>query len=557
MRIIALLSMRIWLGWAAFALLLVGIGWGLHTCLPPEPRWVVRGPLTPVEFSADGTTLRVLGDQGNPALLNPFGGPFIGARASTGPLQIWDSATGRLLFAAFDQTELKAYTFSRDGKWLFVVTKLDDRKRYQLSAIDTVLGEARHTTLSPAVHEALDAQSIELAPRGQLVVLGDQGGMIAVYETTALRQIVHLEAQAYAWAANGNTLFAVAPHEENNLRILRVSTAGAKDTILRGAGELMEMASGGHRIVTSLSDDPDDGRRTLVVWDLDTARPLSRFPGSFVRHDNRHLSPDGRILATYQRRDADTGRLCLWDVVTGRKLWDAGMVGGWIDWNFTPDSRSIMFSGQSAELVQRELATGRLQWQRHWLGTADFISHSPAGPLVFVTEGPGGKNCFELVDSHDGGSHIVVPASFRHFKKPTAWIANEHLLINDGFTECHSDRGMFREWLGKWFLKEHSRSNGDRVIVLHTGSGRELFYCEYDVQVNCLLTEDGRTLVIYRHDGTSEEMIVECFDVPAIKPLRWLVGVPLAIGAVLLSPWVALKGLRRTRPPVPQGMVNR
>ncbi len=47
--------------------------------------------------------------------------------------------------------------------------------------------------------------------------------------------------------------------------------------------------------------------------------------------------------------------------------------------------------------------------------------------------------------------------------------------------------------------------------------------------------------------------IIECWDIPAHKPLRWIIGVPLALAILLLSLSAGWRRLRRRAAPVPQG----
>jgi len=70
---------RLWQGrrhlrWPLFVAALVGLGWGLYTWLPQEPRWTAAGVLDSARFSPDGT--RVL-------------------TVSSPDVRVWDVASGR------------------------------------------------------------------------------------------------------------------------------------------------------------------------------------------------------------------------------------------------------------------------------------------------------------------------------------------------------------------------------------------------------------------------------------------------------------------------------
>ncbi len=101
---------------------------------------------------------------------------------------------------------------------------------------------------------------------------------------------------------------------------------------------------------------------------------------------------------------------------------------------------------------------------------------------------------------------------------------------------------------------------GRAVAVVDTRNGQVVF-CRWEPSYSggfgyargefALLAPDGSSLLATHRYG--DRRLMTCHAIPPHQPWQWIAGVPLAVGAVVLSLRVGWRRVRRRPAPVPQG----
>jgi WD40 repeat protein len=174
-----------------------------------------------------------------------------------------------------------------------------------------VVWEAAAPGAVRSVIEAL-ATSLAFAPDGSLLAAGDEGGNVKVYSLP----------------------------EGRSLRQFSMGRTAIKALAFAGSQRVSAGAARG-RLPWLLAVGNDGGE--LEIWDLGTARPMSRCPGSEWSVDSIAFSPDGATLAS-------TGRMQVrfWEIATGKQVLQARAPNVVTGVTFSADGNRAAFSSIEA-----------------------------------------------------------------------------------------------------------------------------------------------------------------------------------------------------------------
>jgi WD40 repeat protein len=321
-------------------------------------------------------------------------------------LCLWETAGGRKLQQwqpVTDMEETHALAFSPDGKRLAAASGYGDGEprdrlrvwavptgerqfdlpgrfvalRYSpcgkiLAAVGSDVVSLREADTGKEVRRIPGSGPVNFAVDGKILVRADHHAVITFWDVAA-----------------GKKLSRPLPGHDNSVRSVQFLTGG--------------------RTLASLGDD------ALYLWQLRTARSISRFEGEPTRVAWRALSPDGKTLAAvFWDRTAQSTRLGigLWDTGTGQKLHDlepppksslTALV-------FSPDAKTLAVALWDDRTVQFwDVATGK-PLRRITLPnvSAESLAFSPDGKTLAVGDGlylraPNGKvPAVRLVDAVSG-----------------------------------------------------------------------------------------------------------------------------------------------------------
>jgi WD40 repeat protein len=252
--------------------------------------------------------------------------------------------------------------------------------------------------------------------------------------------------------------------------------------------------------------DPDDElpvEEKIIVLDIATGKTLWTFEedGTSVWHLS--LSPDGTLLATCRwSRDPNSNediQVRVWDLASGKQI--------------------VSFPAQG---IPEFLAEGKclvmcddycVRFCDAMTGKEFAVAPIPASVL------PGGSML--LIDFHlltpVPGSHLLAVRSGGH-SKPSPF-----------FQWCSSNLGMKK-------LGEEIRS--DEVAFLDTRTGEKVAGVVRKRIGERQISPDGKTLALTTSEN--DESIIEIWDIPPRKPLRWVLGllaIPSVVTLITLKRW--------------------
>jgi WD40 repeat protein len=136
---------------------------------------------------------------------------------------------------------------------------------------------------------------------------------------------------------------------------------------------------------------------TLRLWDLTTRKELRVFEskGKLGRLVHAAFAPDGQIVVTEVSGHYAPGPVCIWEVKTGRQLWELGKLGAYTEQSvvgFLADGQTVVFRDLANNRVSlRDRMTGRELRSFDTMPRAESRSSglSPDGKaLVMGTSGP-------------------------------------------------------------------------------------------------------------------------------------------------------------------------
>ncbi len=513
---------------------LAALAWGLHVWLPPAPRWRVEGEYILAEFLPDGgRVLTRTWDAAN--------------TAARGPVQVWDLATGREVSRFLpDATNIRAGKLGPGGR-TYVCLAEAEGQRPRLVVVDLETGAQRAAVIEVGEKEV--ALGVDLSP---------DGAVAAVHVVPAFPE--------------GNGFYAA--------RALMVDTATARP--------LAALACPTHHGFTAaggyfLHGHYVDGEHRLGRWHVPTRQPapaLRPFP-KFIQ-----ASPDGRALCTLEELPEKVAQFALWDVASGRRtpltaeedvssphfsadgrlfilgrlsgsrliceLWDArtGEKRGPLpmDWRdhdfFSPDGERVVASRAEAganRVTVLDTATLARRWDRAWPEGYLPIGFAPDGRTLVVADRSHGF--FDLVDAETGQPRRALrplppaPAGYEYGCTLEMQGTRLHVEVERAQAELLPPQAAVSVW-EKWFGWMHPRApvkHGPAAqLVIDLDAGREVFHLADPTVRHATLSPDGRALLtLHRNDG--EPSWMQCWDVPARKPLAWVLGPPLALGAALVG----------------------
>jgi WD40 repeat protein len=263
--------------------------WDLRRHAPLYRQLGVARPILAVALSPDGRLVATAGP-----------------RADAGSIQLWDAHTGARLRTLPVRDEVKALTFSPDGKQLAALVSQAHKPR--LLTFEVAKAEPR-LSLRAGRYECLAWSA------GGLLAVSGQDKAIELLEaaTGELRRTLAGLEQAWAcgFSPDGKTL-AVAGRSGVTLLDVESGRTAQRFATSDGEGVIeLAFAADGSRLAGrgGLLGGPNRAPPLLYVWDLRTPRELQRWAPSGSGVTSISLSPDGKYLVAGQ-----SGRVRTWNL---------------------------------------------------------------------------------------------------------------------------------------------------------------------------------------------------------------------------------------------------
>jgi WD40 repeat protein len=410
-------------------------------------------------LSPDGKTL-VVGGEGNRArLLEGATGKEV--RQIEGPNKSPHLEPG---FTRLREESLYWFAFSPDGKTLAGVSGKDS-----FSVWNVADGRLRFTIKGCRGHLAF-------SPDGQRLVCGGEEAL-RLYETKTGKEVRRFErhpgfVRALAFSPDGKTL---ASAQEYTITLWDVAT-GKRLHPLAGHATPVGILAFSPDGSDLASGDSEEG--TLIVWKLKDRKPRHTFTGHYPSVLSVAYSPDGKVLASgdgYKGTGGFDAQVRLWDLSAGRLLRQfPGHLNSVESLAFSPDGKRLASAGHDARAKVWDVATGKRLLQIRGEDTwSRSVAFSPDGKTLLVAGSPG-ELALWRADSGEQVCDLGTPGTIAG----AAFLPGGRTVLTVESGNGRSMATVVRFW---------DVENGDRRRTLTLG--------EADSSPGCLaLAPDGKTL---------------------------------------------------------------
>jgi WD40 repeat protein/DNA-binding SARP family transcriptional activator len=319
------------------------------------------GPIR-VTDAATGDTLRIL--RGHAAALRDArfsdDGRTLASVSDDGRVIVWNPRSGHRLFTASTSSDLWTVDLSPDGRRLYTGGQDGMVRTWDLYGDQLLLpriatvGSGTYVDVSASPDGRTWAFLESAEPRSEVTLLDTTTGAVV---TSSVRGEVDLDFYTPgAWSPEGDR-FAVANHAGDVVVLdARSGAQLVRRRVVRRGAEVWSMGyvDDGRRIAIG------DSRHQLTFVDAETLRPSGQ--GFDIASDCCVVTtPDGRTGLFFEdSADGGTDTWRIMDIGSGRVLGEGEVGQRVVSAAFSPDGRHAAITGEGAELLALDVATGRL-----------------------------------------------------------------------------------------------------------------------------------------------------------------------------------------------------
>jgi hypothetical protein len=531
------------LGGSIYVLAIAGAGIALYVVLPPEPRWVLADGPKGVFYAGDGRIATYRLSDG----------------AALGPVQLWDAATcrevGRFLIA---EGTFEAHGHDEDGRrfvaivrgkdaWHIRSVDLKEQREWQA---EVQLGVFPTAIFSPRCDfVALRLAHLDLREHSYAIVETASGRIVDQF------QVPSDGAEGGWWPAAGScagagACFVVGYRNEDEVNYIRVFDTRTGKTAVIDDAQGLAVSPDSRWLI---ADRRNDG---VWIWDLAASAwhcPLEGAPRGNMAHTiNRGYiaSSDLRVVSVKRLlsyRSATVHKYATLRVrigLNGRAFPGLSSLGEGAA--FSPDSRLVVWSASSQATRPRSVvfdaAAGKEVWQRRWDDSAGDPMFTPDSRRIVAPR----SDQVEVLSAATGEPVLTIPLSDVPEAPPRLTRDGRTMVI--ALAPPDEPAPWVLQKIFDWLMP---RPAAPPVVLsaFDLETGLPLGQLSAEETEEYWLTEDRQSLVMVYHeynDGRVTQTTIRCWDMPPRKPLRWAVGVPLVLAALLLSLHAGWRRLRRT-----------
>jgi WD40 repeat protein len=500
------------LGWAVFLACLSALGAGVFHFVRYRPRCTIVGPFVNDRLSPNGSRLVTV--RGN-------------KNEMRGPLQVWDTLSGRVVHEWFAGAQVETFEYSPDDR--HVAISLDDGL---LRLVDWHAGQVW------PIEEPKRIEYCYFSPQGRWLFIHAKapgGDMVLDMKT---RQIsLRMDESLIRSVPDERWAFTRKLQADKVFEVWDLAAAKKVGSIQSEVDQLLTSPDG-KSVVSWLLDDktdraeaerlrrriPDSG---VEVWSLPTGHKRFRLEFPTVGIWGVAFSRNSQILATWLKYDNRASKMQVRRAENGRILWETAVIDP-LHGDFAPDSTLFWLAqgGKTRTLTMFDAATGRKVWERpdcewgmHFVGESGILLHNENTLPLFL-------------DARTGEQKATGPPGFRTSTHvPTFTIDGQYFVIGG-----HQERGRPPFFWEAWLERHWANLLGEGLegaLVMESATGRELFRVLDCGRQRSDLSDDAGTLItadVVDNDGTS---MIRVWDVAPTKAWLWAVGTALGAGLVL------------------------
>jgi len=230
-------------------------------------------------------------------------------------VQLWDARKGHLLIAMGGHTKrITGLSFSDDGKRL--VSSSDDKtvRVWDMKSGQTVKVLNEHTG---------PVYAVSISGNGKICAYGGMDKSVRVWDVDSGKVIRVLNGHSacvndVVMSHDGNVV--VSGSYDLSVRVWDVATGVARQVLQDHTDSVIgvDMSHDGKEIVSMVGDG------TMRIWNALTGQRIRQIKGSAMLH-GVSMSLDGNMVAA---RDTDRGKVCIWEVESGRMFAEVQVEGG-------------------------------------------------------------------------------------------------------------------------------------------------------------------------------------------------------------------------------------
>ncbi len=256
------------------------------------------------------------------------------------------------------------------------------------------------------------------------------------------------------------------------------------------------------------------GQQQVLVFNTDSLELLGILPFGEGEPVNVKFSRNGKLLLAGGGRGAKSGRVVLWDTVTGEHLMTLGKEYDTVlAADIRPDQSQVALGGPGRLVKILSTGTGELlhKMKKHtdWV-TA--LAYSPNGQILASADRNGGISLWDP----DSGQELFTLAGHKAAVTALSWRADSKLLASaseDGTVKLwETQEGkQVKSWTahGAGVLCVNYASDGrlvtcgrDNTVALWNGNGSKLRQFPFDnLPVQAVLSDDGQRVIACNFGG--------------------------------------------------------
>jgi hypothetical protein len=496
----------------------------LYLLLPSAPRWTVAGGVKEVIACDDAVLVTCCRRDGD----------------NFGPVQFWDLNDGRETdhFLAAGKV-LHGYTLCKNGRYL--VTLLDGKLQGTGLIYWLDLHERRGSHVETPIGW-VPATVLFSADGGYFYTLRhdpEAGSVMVSIVETATGQVRHrVEMPTGYYGVTWLTPPSDAPSAGEGPYVLGMYHAKT------GASRLISARSGRTTLLDGEIDSQswgetlpwlvvDRGAHGLWLWDLVEMQWRGRLDGALtlpVSHTR-----DERLILCRPRGVNTNAPIQLFESRTGALHWQVPV---WIPGrtHLSPDSRHFINTcwprPGRLRLTAYDVRKKAPIWEREWVDEGFLTRFSRDGKMLAMDFHDLHRT--EVLDVDSGATRYTltlppkVGAESAFTRDGQLLVANEQLWA-----------GTTPFWRNL-FDRFSARPDRDfRVMSIYDApSGQRLFQERTADPVQWHVTSDARRIVMLNKEG------IECWDIPAPRPMGWIIGSPMAAGFAVMAVRMSWRRLR-------------